>query len=79
MKSANASSGINRVFVVVLDSAGVGFLPDADQYGDQGANTLGHFGDGVGLSVAVMGSLGLRRVFPIRGVARMGAPKAAWG
>ena len=31
-----------RVIVVVLDGAGVGALPDADQYGDQGANTLKH-------------------------------------
>ncbi len=31
-----------RVIVVVLDGAGAGFLPDADQYGDQGANTLFH-------------------------------------
>ncbi len=33
---------INRVFIVVLDGAGVGALPDADAYGDAGSNTLGH-------------------------------------
>jgi len=31
-----------RVIVVVLDGAGVGALPDADHYGDQGSNTLKH-------------------------------------
>ena len=31
-----------RVVVVVLDGAGVGALPDADKYGDQGSNTLGN-------------------------------------
>ena len=31
-----------RVFLVVLDSVGAGALPDAQQYGDLGANTLGH-------------------------------------
>lgn len=31
-----------RVIVVVLDGAGVGALPDADKYGDQGSNTLGN-------------------------------------
>lgn len=31
-----------RVILFVLDSAGVGALPDADKYGDSGANTLGH-------------------------------------
>ena len=30
-----------RIFVVVLDSLGVGAMPDAEQFGDAGANTLG--------------------------------------
>lgn len=33
---------INRVILVVMDSVGVGELPDADIYGDQGSNTLGN-------------------------------------
>ena len=33
---------IKRVFLIVLDSVGAGALPDAAQYGDAGANTLGH-------------------------------------
>jgi phosphopentomutase len=33
---------INRVILVVMDSAGIGELPDADQYGDQGSNTIGN-------------------------------------
>ncbi len=33
---------VRRVFLVILDSAGVGALPDADDYGDTGANTLRH-------------------------------------
>lgn len=33
---------LKRVFLVVLDSVGVGALPDAAAYGDDGANTLGH-------------------------------------
>lgn len=31
-----------RIFVVVLDSLGVGAMPDAAEYGDAGVNTLGH-------------------------------------
>ena len=31
-----------RVFVIVLDSVGVGALPDAAAYGDEGSNTLGN-------------------------------------
>ncbi|HAP31772.1 MAG TPA: phosphopentomutase [Firmicutes bacterium] len=33
---------MKRVFIVVLDGAGVGSLPDARTYGDEGSNTLGH-------------------------------------
>ena len=33
---------MKRVFLVVLDSVGAGALPDAEMYGDLGANTLGH-------------------------------------
>jgi phosphopentomutase len=31
-----------RALVLVLDSVGIGHAPDADKYGDEGANTLGH-------------------------------------
>ena len=61
-QSAKKGPGIRRVFIVVLDSAGVGFLPDAGDYGDLGANTLGHIGEAVGLSVPTMESLGLGRI-----------------
>ena len=81
--SALPASPIRRVFIVVLDSAGVGFMPDAGEYGEQGgdlgANTLGHIGDAVGLTVPVMESLGLGRIIPIRGVAPVAAPRGAWG
>ena len=33
---------LNRVFLIVLDSVGVGDAPDAALYGDEGANTVGH-------------------------------------
>jgi phosphopentomutase len=35
-------SPFNRVVIVVLDSAGIGEMPDAADYGDSGAHTLGH-------------------------------------
>ena len=70
---------IRRVFIVVLDSAGVGFLPDAGDYGDLGANTLGHIGDAVGLNVPTMELLGLGRIIPIGGVKAVEKPLGAWG
>ena len=79
MASISPTSGIHRVFVVVLDSAGVGALPDAADYDDLGANTLGHIGDEVGLTVPTMETLGLGRITPIRGVKPVVHPRGAWG
>lgn len=36
---------INRVILIVMDSLGIGALPDAEQFGDLGADTLGHIVD----------------------------------
>jgi phosphopentomutase len=33
---------MSRAFILLLDSFGLGALPDADKYGDTGANTFGH-------------------------------------
>lgn len=58
-----------RVFLVILDGVGIGALPDADRYGDRGANTLGHVADVVGgLRLPVLESLGLGRLVSVAGV-----------
>ena len=36
------SGPFNRVLLVVLDSVGIGEMPDAADYGDAGSDTLGH-------------------------------------
>ncbi len=58
---------ITRVILIVMDSVGCGDLPDADQYGDQGSDTLGHIADAVPLRVPTLRSLGLGRVARIGG------------
>ena len=64
-----------RAFVVVLDACGVGALPDADDYGDGGTNTLGHLADELGgLDLPALGRLGLGNVLPLRGVAPVADP-----
>ena len=40
-----------KLALIVLDGLGIGALPDADQYGDSGSNTLGHVGAAVRLAV----------------------------
>lgn len=67
----------DRAVVIVLDSVGCGAMPDAARFGDEGADTLGHIRDAVGLSVPVMAGLGLGRVVP--GVGERGAPTGASG
>ena len=44
-----------RIFVIVADSMGSGYLPDADKFGDKGSNTLVHIGEKMpnGLNVPV--------------------------
>ena len=53
---------LHRVILIVLDSVGVGELPDAAAYGDQGSNTLGNIARSVPLGVPSLRSLGLARV-----------------
>jgi phosphopentomutase len=55
--------------LIVLDSVGIGSLPDARHYGDEGSNTLSHIADAVnGIHLPHMGSLGLGKIIPIRGI-----------
>ena len=69
-----------RVFLVILDGVGIGELPDADQYGDRGANTLGHVADFVGgLRLPVLESLGLGRLLPVAGVRPVADARGARG
>jgi len=61
--------GIKRVVVIVLDSVGCGDAPDAADYGDLGANTLGHISYAVGgLALPNMGRMGLGNLTDIKGV-----------
>jgi phosphopentomutase len=63
-----------RAVVVTLDACGVGALPDAADYGDEGANTLAHVAEAVGgLDLPALGALGLGAITPIAGLPRDGA------
>lgn len=58
-----------RFIVVVLDSVGVGEMPDAAVYGDEGSNTLGNTAKAVGgLDLPFLGSLGIGNLIRIDGV-----------
>lgn len=69
----------DRVILLVLDSVGVGALPDADLYGDVGSDTLGNISRQVALSVPHLRSLGLARVSSIASPASESEPIGAYG
>jgi len=69
-----------RAIVLVLDSVGAGELPDADEYGDVGSNTLGNTSRAVGgLVMPNLGAMGLGNITPIEGVPSRGDTTASWG
>lgn len=71
------SNTFNRIFLVVLDSVGIGEAPDADEYNDEGANTLGHIAEEMnGLHMPHMREFGLGNIARIKGVDETNNPKA---
>ena len=67
-----------RVFVIVLDSFGIGAAPDAADFGDAGANTIkGVAGTGI-LSLPNMISLGLGTIDGVDAVEKVDSPKATY-
>ena len=67
-----------RIFVIVADSMGVGYLKDARDFGDEGANTLLHIGENMpnGLNIPTLNSLGIGDFDPIRGTSKVSHPQA---
>jgi phosphopentomutase len=69
------STGGRRAVVLVMDACGVGALPDAALYGDEGTNTLAHLAEMAGgLYLPALGSLGLGSVTEIAGVEPVADP-----
>lgn len=69
-----------RVHLIVLDSVGIGEAPDADQFGDIGADTLGHIGEAMGgLKMPNMGRLGLSNIKEIQGIVTEENPTGIYG
>ena len=65
----------NRIFVVVIDSLGVGALPDASEYGDVGTDTLGHIAKSVEqLNIPNMQKLGIANLHELKGITAVEKP-----
>ena len=69
-----------KVVIIILDSVGIGALPDAALYGDLGCNTLGNCSLAVGgLNLPHLGRLGLGLLTDISGVPPVDKPLACYG
>ena len=78
--SARSGARIPRVVILVCDSFGVGDAPDADAYGDAGANTLGNTARAVGgIDAPNLGALGLGALTDVVGVSPRADPGTAHG
>ncbi|MBE0701550.1 MAG: phosphopentomutase [Acholeplasmataceae bacterium] len=65
-----------RIFLIVLDSLGIGEAPDAKAYNDQGANTIGHIAEAMTLHLPNLKSFGYGNIAPIKNVEPVDHPKA---
>src|SRR3979490_1730601 len=74
-------SPVSRAIVIVMDSVGIGELPDASSYGDQGSNTVGNIAKQIPLKVPTLRSLGFDRLVdlgrPSEGLPSEGLPSEA--
>jgi phosphopentomutase len=68
-----------RVIWIVLDSVGVGEMPDAAAYGDAGSDTLGNIVRLRGVNVPNLCALGLGNLKPMPRLPKSGHPEAAYG
>jgi phosphopentomutase len=69
----------DRVLWVVLDSVGIGEMPDAAAYGDAGSNTLGNIARRRVLRLPNFCRLGLANIRPLAGLDPVSTPQGAFG
>ncbi|WP_174734077.1 phosphopentomutase [Mesobacillus harenae] len=66
-----------RVFLIVMDSVGIGEAPDAERFGDTGSDTLGHIAEKLnGLTMTNMAKLGLGNIRDVKGIPSAEKPLA---
>src|ERR1700726_822130 len=69
----------DRVVWIVLDSVGIGALPDAADYDDIGRNTLGHIAESRPLNIPNLAQLGLANIAPLARLPAAPSPTGAFG
>lgn len=69
----------NRICLVVLDSVGIGEMPDAASWGDAGADTLGHIMASRKVDLPNLRAMGLGNIKPLAGLPPANAPTGSYG
>ena len=70
---------MKRIFLIVLDSFGIGALPDADKFGDTGANTLTSCAKSANLDIKTLAESGLGNIDGVDCIAPAKHPLGAYG
>jgi len=68
-----------RICLMVLDSAGIGEMPDAAEWGDAGADTLGHILEQRKVELPNLQRLGLGNITPLKGLPAVASPIGSYG
>ncbi len=68
-----------RIFVIVMDSLGIGAEPDAELYGDATTDTFGHISEKYQLTIPNLQKLGIANLHPLKGVQKVGKPLGYYG
>jgi phosphopentomutase len=77
-EAGQSDAVFQRVILIVLDSVGIGELPDAALYEDQGSNTLGNIAAAAPLNIPTLSAMGLSRLVSLKDAPAY-APTAAFG
>jgi phosphopentomutase len=72
-------SRFRRIIILVLDSAGIGAMPDAASWGDGGTDTMGHVLAAENPSMPNLQKLGLANIRPFPNLSRIEKPEGAFG
>lgn len=71
---------VRRALLLVMDSVGIGEMPDAHEYGDHGSHTLGNIAKELGgLNIPNLVDLGLANITALPGLTAAARPKACYG
>jgi phosphopentomutase len=77
--AVGSNSHFERVIWIVLDSVGIGELPDAADYGDVGRDTLGHIARSRPLRIPHLVRMGLGNIKPLDHLAPPARPAGSFG